>query len=117
MFSVELTFKIEGREVGLDSFAEAIVARALESVRKDIQTLRVAPETVVMPAVVGAREKTQRKAVSVDRAAELLSLSSQTIRNYIGQHRLRSIRVGRRVLIPMDTVEKVLRKGVPPLRR
>ena len=34
VFSVELTFKIDGREVGLDKFAVALVARCLEAVRR-----------------------------------------------------------------------------------
>jgi hypothetical protein len=33
MFSVDLTFKIARREVALDKFAEALVARSLEGLR------------------------------------------------------------------------------------
>ena len=58
----------------------------------------------------------QCRAVSVDRAAELLSLSPHTIRKYVVERRLYSVRGGRRVLTPMDTVEKVLREGVPRSR-
>jgi len=39
-FSVELAFKIAGREVAPDQFVEALVAKTLKSLRRDIEGLR-----------------------------------------------------------------------------
>jgi len=39
--------------------------------------------------------------------ARLLGLSPATIRQYVARGWIRSVRVGRRVLIPMEVLEKV----------
>jgi hypothetical protein len=70
VFSVELTFKIDGRDVGLDKFAEALVARTVEAVKRDIQTLQAQQEmpVAVIPKVESER-RAQPRAVSVEHAA------------------------------------------------
>jgi excisionase family DNA binding protein len=115
VFSVELTFKIAGRDVTLEEFAEKLVARAPGSVRKDIQTLRI-DHARVQPAAVVQRDR-QPRAIGIERAAELLSISPYTVRRYVAERKLHSIRAGRRVLIPMETVEKVLQEGFSSSRR
>jgi hypothetical protein len=77
MFSVELTFKIAAREVALDKFAEALVARSLEGLRKDVDVLRARPD-VPAPICMVERER-QPRAVGIERAAELLSISKHTV--------------------------------------
>lgn len=52
-------------------------------------------------------------AVDVREAARLLSLSPHTIRAYISKGRIRAVRVGRRVLIPVVELERLVREGVP----
>lgn len=115
MFSVELVFKIAGREVALDKFAEALVGRSLEAVRKDIETLRTTRE-LSTPRFVEKRE-TQPRAVGIDRAAELLSISPHTVRKYVRERKLHAVHAGRRVLIPMETLENALQEGFPSSRR
>ena len=102
MFSVEMIIKIDGRSLTLDEFAERIVARALEGVRKDIQTIRVSREVPQQPVVV--QRDTEPRAVGIERAAELLGISPHTVRKYVREGTLRAIRAGRRVLIPMTYV-------------
>ena len=56
-------------------------------------------------------------AVGVDKTAELIGISTATIRQYAARRRIASVRVGRRVLIPMETVKQILEEGVPRVGR
>jgi excisionase family DNA binding protein len=110
---MELVFKVDGRTVELDELAEALLARAVKVQRSEIKAMRE-PE---MPARVSIAEKgpgEQPRAVGIVRAAELLSLSKHTIRKYVANGRLHSVRAGRRILIPMATLERFLREGFLP---
>jgi len=57
-----------------------------------------------------------RQAVSVREAARLLSISRRTIENYIALKAIRAVRVGRRVLVPIKSVNEVAAKGIPSSR-
>lgn len=50
-------------------------------------------------------------AVSVGRAAELLSVSKATIRSFQKSGRLRVARLGRRVVVPMHALEQLVRES------
>jgi excisionase family DNA binding protein len=50
--------------------------------------------------------------LTVSQAAEALSATSQTIRNWIRSGRLRAVRIGNRFLIPTEEVER-MRGDVP----
>jgi excisionase family DNA binding protein len=49
--------------------------------------------------------------VDVKEAARLVSLSPWTIRKYIGQGKLRIVRIGRRVLLEPAELERLIEKG------
>jgi len=40
----------------------------------------------------------------------------RTVHNYIGLKAIRTVRVGRRVLVPMKSVNEVATRGIPPVR-
>jgi excisionase family DNA binding protein len=46
--------------------------------------------------------------ITVSQAAEALSASTQTIRNWIRSGRLRGVRVGNRFLVPHGEIERML---------
>lgn len=50
-------------------------------------------------------------AVDVREAARLTSLSTFTIRRYIRRGQLRAIRLGRRVVVPLESLENLVRDG------
>ena len=56
----------------------------------------------------------QPLAVSVPDAAAMLGLSPHTIRWYIRHGKIRPVRFGRRLSIPMSEIERLAREGVPP---
>lgn len=47
-------------------------------------------------------------AVSVAEAAALLSLSQRSIRRYCAKGRIRTVRVGRRVLVPLESLHRLV---------
>ena len=53
----------------------------------------------------------QPLAVDVREAARLTSLSTFTIRRYIRRGHLRAIRVGRRLIVPLEVLEGLVRDG------
>ncbi len=52
-------------------------------------------------------------AVNVNTAAKMTSLSPHTIRLYIRQKKLEVARAGRRIIIPVESLKKLLRDGAP----
>lgn len=56
----------------------------------------------------------QPRAVGVDEAAQLLGLRPATIRRYVAERRIRFVRIGRRVLIPMEIINAILAEGLLP---
>jgi excisionase family DNA binding protein len=108
MLSIEIRFAKQGKEVSLDSFIEDIVRQLRASVRDEINRVLSGLETQSR-----APHEPPRQAVSVREAARLLSLSQRTIHNYIASNAIRTVRVGRRVLVPMKSVNEVALRGVP----
>jgi excisionase family DNA binding protein len=50
-------------------------------------------------------------AVDLREAARLTSLSMRSLRRYIKTGRIRGVRIGRRVLIPLDSLRRLLQQG------
>jgi len=115
MVSLEIRFAREGKEVSMDSFIEDIVRRIRASVRDEISRVLTGRETQSRAASPMAMSE-PRQAVSVREAARLLSLSRRTIENYIASKTIRAVRVGRRVLVPMKSVNEVATRGIPGSR-
>lgn len=51
----------------------------------------------------------QPLAVDIREAGRLTSLSPHTIRAYVRKGRIRAVRVGRRVLVPIESLQDLLR--------
>jgi excisionase family DNA binding protein len=56
---------------------------------------------------------TERLAVDIRRAAEMLSVSPRTIQNYIHARLLPARKIGRRTVIPVRALEAFLRTDQP----
>ncbi len=52
-------------------------------------------------------------AVDVNTAARMTSLSPHTIRLYVRTGKLRVSRAGRRILIPVESLTKLVQEGAP----
>jgi excisionase family DNA binding protein len=113
MLSVELKFLMEGREVSVDSFLQTIVREVRASVREEIG--RTFPKHEEQGSVSFRRvdPAIPRQAVSIREAARLLSVSQRTVDKYVALKVIRTVRVGRRVLVPMKSVNEVASRGIP----
>jgi excisionase family DNA binding protein len=58
-------------------------------------------------ATVCAAEMNDQELLTASQAAEALSASSQTIRNWIRSNRLQAVRIGNRFLIPRGEVDRM----------
>ncbi len=116
MFNVEVRFSVDGRYVSVHGFLEALLAEIRKAMNEGIQKLPqgrpVVGELSQLQREEGERKAQKPLAVGVDEAGKLLGLSPWTIRRYIAEGQIRSVRVGRRVLVPMDVLEKVMVEGV-----
>jgi len=122
MFTVELRFKENGREVSfdwlVDEFAakfarvlkEHIVARKNEAF-SNANELGSQAREYLAPHVEG--ERLTPKVVGINEAARLLGIRPSTLRVQVKQGKIRIVRIGRRVLVPMESIERVVREGIP----
>jgi excisionase family DNA binding protein len=113
MLSVEIRFLMQGREVSVDSLVEAIVREVRASVREEIG--RTFPKHEQQGSVSLGRvdPAMPRQAVSIREAARLLSISPRTVDKYVALKVIRTVRVGRRVLVPMKSVNEIASRGIP----
>jgi excisionase family DNA binding protein len=113
MLSVEIRLLMQGKEVSVDSFVEFIVREVRSSVREEIS--RTLPKHGQQDADSPSRIDSEmpRQAVSIREAARLLSISVRTVDKYVALKLIRTVRVGRRVLVPMKSVNEVLSRGIP----
>jgi excisionase family DNA binding protein len=111
MLNVEIRFVMQGKEVSVDSVIEGIVREVRTTVREEIS--RNFPNQQVSNPLRGVDPEKPRQAVSVREAARLLSISPRTVDKYVGLKVIRTFRVGRRVLVPMKSVNEVVARGIP----
>ena len=57
------------------------------------------------------RGRTEPLAVDVQEASRLTSLSIHTIRLYIRKGKLNASRVGRRIIVPMEALQELVKRG------
>jgi excisionase family DNA binding protein len=83
---------------------------------RDITTLELALSDVVSRSGLGEKTMAATQidrplATSIAQASRLTSLSRATIRGYIRNGRLRTVRCGRRVIVPFDSLQDLVRRG------
>jgi len=113
MLSVEITFLMQGREVSVDSFVESILREVRALVREEISRTFLKNEQQSCDSPREVNSKIPRQAVSVRETARLLSISPRTLDKYVALKVIRTVRVGRRVLVSMKSVNEVATRGIP----
>jgi excisionase family DNA binding protein len=114
MFSVAIRFRVGDREVSLERFATLFLKELLQSAQDEI---RPQPAPLIPPIVVAAPGSTERKepeprAVGLKQAAFLLGVKEPTVRKHVRLGTIPSVRIGRRVLVPMKGINDLTMKGV-----
>jgi excisionase family DNA binding protein len=105
MLSIELQFVSNGRRLSLNDVVDLVAEKLASRLTVYLKERPVQPTQ--------ATHHNAPRAVSVQEAARLLSVSEAALRKFIGRKRLRAIHVGARVLIPMEVIDTALRDGIP----
>jgi len=112
MLNVEIRFVMQGKELSVDSFVEAIVREVRASVREESSRIPTTHEQQGSDSPRRVESEMPLQVVSVREAARLLSVSPRTVRRYILLKAIRTVRVGRRILVPMKSVNEVATRGI-----
>ena len=124
MLTVELRIKENGREMSFDRLTDELAMKLARALKKQIAARKnkdmsaaYAPgshgRSSPAPAPDGEGERLTPKVVGINEAARLLGIRPSTLRVLVRQERIRIVRIGRRVLVPMESIEKVVREGIP----
>jgi excisionase family DNA binding protein len=115
MFSVQVKFKVGDHEVPLERFSALFLKELLRLAQDEIRpnpTPVGRASTLVPPAIYAQERKdVEPRAVGLPEAARLLGVSQHTVRKHVRQKMIPSIRIGRRVLIPMQTINDLTMSG------
>lgn len=114
MLTLELRFMLDGREVAAERLAGIIGAEISKAIRAELRQPQFAESARPEPPRAPRFEK---RAFSPKEAAKLLGVSEAGIRRHITLGTIPYFRFGRLVMISSETIEKILRKGVPSERQ
>lgn len=121
MFSVEIKFKVLGKEVRLEQFASLFLLEELRTALREMQPKNTVPPapspSPIVPTSQHPRLEKKPLAVSITEASALLGISPATVRAYVARRTIHSIHIGRRVLIPFTAIHDLLEKGLQPARQ
>ena len=97
--------------LSLGELAEAFLQAIQAAVRQEIQ--RILPSgSIPAPSEEKKSEVVRPVALSKAKAAQALGVSVRTLDYCIAQRTIRVLRIGRRVLVPMNSIEAILKRGV-----
>lgn len=116
-FSVDLKLQMDGKDVPLKKFAFEFLTDAMRSVIA--QAPAQIPALTRQTANLGVSTSSERrdlspKLLSITEAARLLGLRPPTIRRYVAVRKISSVRIGRRVLIPTEAIDRLISHGMIP---
>jgi excisionase family DNA binding protein len=116
MMEVRLILESSGqrRSLSLDEFAQSFLEAVQRIVRNEVeQLLKVRPALAREP---NDSPSIRPLALSKTKAAQALGVSVRTIDYCIANHGIPVTRIGRRVLVPLNSLEAVLKRGVAEVR-
>lgn len=97
--------------LSLDELAEAFLQAIQAAVRQEVQRILSSGSTPA-PSMEKKSEAVRPVALSKPKAAQALGVSVRTLDYCIAQRKIRVLRIGRRVLVPMNSIEAILKRGV-----
>lgn len=92
----------------LDEFTKPFLEAVRNAVRQEVEWA-LSSRPVPNLAPLKELDPNRPVALSKARAAQALGVSVRTIDNCIAQQRIRVLRIGRRVLVPMDSIQPLSR--------
>ena len=113
---IKVILESNGEEIScsLDEVAKSFLDAVQRVVRKELQVV------LTQPALRERRDAqsppSRPLALSKAKAAQALGISVRTIDYCIANHGIRVTRIGRRVLVPLNSLETLLKQGIPEVR-
>jgi excisionase family DNA binding protein len=113
---IKLILESDGEEVScsLEEATKSFLDAAQRIVRKKLEVLVAQPALKEGPSAPS--QSTRPLALSKAKAAQALGISVRTIDYCIANHGIRVTRIGRRVLVPLNSVEALLKQCIPEVR-
>ena len=113
---IKLIFESNGEEIScsLEEVTKSLLDAIQRVVRKEL-------EVVLTPSALREGRDAQSPpsrplALSKAKAAQALGISVRTIDYCIANHGIRVTRIGRRVLVPLNSLEALLKQGISEIR-
>jgi excisionase family DNA binding protein len=94
----------------LDEFAKSVLEAIRTTIRQEVERLHSPGATPATPPAKDS-EVNRPVALSKTQAAQALGVSVRTINNCIAHQKIRVLRIGRRVLVPMNSIVAALKRG------
>jgi excisionase family DNA binding protein len=107
---LNVEFDHEGRVLSLDQFTRTFLEAVQKIIRQELERWHVA-HTAPMEKPAASSETKRPLAVSKAEAAKILGVSRRTIDYSITLKEIKVFRVGRRVLVPVDSLEAIVKRG------
>jgi excisionase family DNA binding protein len=113
---IKVIFESNGEEISrsLDDVTKSFLDAVQRVVRKELETV------LTQPAPREGRDAqsppNRPLALSKAKAAQALGISVRTIDYCIANHGIRVTRIGRRVLVPLNSLETLLKQGISEIR-
>jgi excisionase family DNA binding protein len=109
MLSIELRLLSNGRQISIEDFADLVAAKVAGHVTLELK------QHLEPPRITQANPKAT--VASVRDATQLLGLSRSTLWKLIKEKRLETVRLGRRTLVRIESIQRVLTDGIPEERQ
>jgi excisionase family DNA binding protein len=97
--------------LSLDELVEPFLQAIQAAIRQEVQRILPSGSTPAPPEEKKS-EVVRPVALSKAKAAQALGVSARTLVYCIAQRKIHVLRIGRRVLVPMNSIEAVLKRGV-----
>lgn len=113
---IKLIFESNGEEISrsLDEVAKSFLDAVQRVVRKELETVLAQPAPREGHYVQSPPSRPL--ALSKAKAAQALGISVRTIDYCIANHGIRVTGIGRRVLVPLNSLEVLLKQGISEIR-
>jgi excisionase family DNA binding protein len=109
-----IQFKDDCQTMSLDHLIESLMESLRDAVRQEVQRALSAGK---LPSQTPKdSDQTHPVALSKARAAKALGISVRTLDYCIAQKKIRILRIGRRVLVPMTSIEAATKRGALNIR-
>ena len=118
MFNIEVKCTIDEREVSPEKFANTFLEKAVRAAIVDaIPKLARVEDRAPSHPTLPQKPQTNLRVLSVEEAARTIGLKPPTIRAWIGARKIASVHLGRRVMIPIEAIDDLLKRGFIPARK